>query len=137
MLEPSCELEGVLIPESNWGSKQTAVHMRWSAGHCEGLTREDWGRMGQVGVSLVLQRSSFWMNVCILGCGSEDRGKMLGKELDCSPGSDMFSRITPGHLGGSRIQQRERERESGVLDSSKSPGHDLSAKQASVVQGDV
>ena len=137
MLEPSCELEGVLIPESNWGSKQTAVHMRWSAGHCEGLPREDWGRMGRVGVCLVLQRSSFWMNVCILGWGSEDRGKMLGKELDCSPGSDMFSRITPGHLGGSRIQQRERERESGVLDSTKSPGHDLSAKQASVVQGDV
>ena len=52
--------------------------------------------------------------------------------LICSPGSpqDIL-----GAAGFNR--ERERERGSGVLDSSKSPGHDLSAKQASVVQGDV
>ena len=32
---------------------------------------------------------------------------MLGKELDCSPGSDVFSRLTPGHLGASGLD-RER-----------------------------
>lgn len=48
--------------------------------------------------------------------------------LICSPGSPQDI------LGAAGFN---RERESGVLDSSKSPGHDLSAKQASVVQGDV
>lgn len=63
----------------------------------------------------------------------------MGKELDCSPGSDMFSRITPGHLGGSRIQQREREREKVEfwIQARVQGMISASAKQASVVQGDV
>ena len=50
--------------------------------------------------------------------------------LICSPGS-------PQDILGAAGFNRERERESGVLDARKRPGHDLSAKQASVVQGDV
>ena len=43
--------------------------------------------------------------------------------LICSPGS-------PQDILGAAGFNRERERESGVLDSSKSPGHDLSQRQA-------
>ena len=31
--------------------------------------------------------------------GSEYRGKILGKDLDCYPGQDMSSRITRSNLG--------------------------------------
>ena len=44
------------------------------------------GRMARGGMSLFLQRISYWDITCILDGGLEDGGKMLGKDLDCSPG---------------------------------------------------
>ena len=42
--------------------------------------------MTRVGMSLFLQRSSFWTTDFILDGGMEDGEKILGKDLDCSPG---------------------------------------------------
>lgn len=55
-------------------------------------------------------RSYFWITSCILDRGSEDGGKMLGEDLDCSPVCDIPSSITTGKLGAGGIEKvKERE----------------------------
>ena len=52
----------------------------------------------------------------MLDGGSEDRGKILGIDLDGFPGRDIFSRIIPERLGSAgfvgRNREGEREKES-------------------------
>ena len=82
-----------------------------------------WGMMAHVGMSIFLQRSSFWSTDCILDGGSEYGGKLLGKVLDCSPCWDITSRITLGNIGTAGFKiQRENKREvqrRGAIDEGK------------------
>ena len=52
-------------------------------------------------MSLYLQRSSFWTTACIFDRGLEDRGKMLGKDLDCSP--EVFHPGSPQVILGMEV----------------------------------
>lgn len=107
--------------------------MTWSAGHCEGLTMER-----VQGWWPVLDFMSIPTDELILdhhlqfGWGIRIWREMLGKNLDCSPGSDIFSRLSQGKLGEGGF---ERESMGGVLDSTRSPGHDYISEQVAVFKG--
>lgn len=81
------------------------------------------GRWSHFGMSLFLQRCSFWSTDCILDGWSEYGGKLLGKVLDCSPCWDITSRITLGNIGTAGFKiQRENKREvqrRGAIDEGK------------------
>ena len=73
--------------------------MRWSAGNRECLTKGSAGRIALFGITLFLQRNSFLGTAGIFSGSSENGRKMLGKDMDCSPGLDNPFRITPCILG--------------------------------------
>lgn len=109
--------ENVFISESNsgpcrpqytWGGQRVTVKA-WRLE--EWLKHDEWWNVG-----VFLQRSSFWTTAYSLNGVSKDWGKMLGKYLDCSPGSDISPRFTPVVLwtdGLEREWKREKKRERG------------------------
>ena len=61
--------------------------------------------MARVGMCVYSQRTSFWTTACHLDVGLADRGQVIGKDLDCSPSSDISPRITPGILGRAGLER--------------------------------
>ena len=114
LLEPSCEYGWKCFYLRDQFGKQEDCKshevVTWSWWRDESGKSQE--RMTRVGMSLFLQRSSFWTTDFILDGGMEDGEKILGKDLDCSPGWDIFSSITTRTLGAAGLQrERERERE--------------------------
>ena len=111
LLEPSHECGWkVLISESNLGLCSPQYIWGCSVGHHEELTWEARGGGPDPfqNICQFLQRSSFWTTACILDGGSEDVGKILGKDLDFFPVWDNLSSITPGKLGAPGLAREKR-----------------------------
>lgn len=53
----------------------------------------------------------FWTTNHISNAESEDGGKILGTDLDCSTGRDIFSRLTPGKREAAGVLGRNKEGE--------------------------
>ena len=105
-------------------------------------------------ISLYEQSSSFWTTTSLLDRKSEDREKLLCKDLDWYPGRDIISRITTvktvrigfmrtwrwekcemeGGREKGRVRERQRQTEKGYADSCYSPVQNSCDKQMSVFQ---
>ena len=129
------------------------------AGHWVGLTMGRWDSYGQDGMSLYELRICIWTSAFLFDMESEDRGRILGKDIDWYPGWDITSRITRGEIGARGFERnwrrlkwweivrgrervlerykREWVRDKGDLDSSTSHGQNFIAKPISGFLQDI